>query len=99
MIFFNLKLEVTPAGRVMSFLGSPAEQGEAPWPLQSLAASAGLRLQTAASEAPPFLAPCTYGPSPAHLQQGLWDDSTSWKAGRGALGRAVPKRATGHRMS
>ena len=26
MIFFNLKLEVTPAGRVMSFLGSPAEQ-------------------------------------------------------------------------
>lgn len=79
--------------------GQPCRARRGPWPLQSLAASAGLRLQTAASEAPPFLAPCNYGPSPAHLQQGLWDDSTSWKAGRGALGRAVPKRATGHRMS
>ena len=26
MIFFNLKLEVTPAGKVMSFLGSPAAE-------------------------------------------------------------------------
>lgn len=54
----------------------------------------------AASEDPPFLSgSCKNGPGPAHPKQGLWDDSTSWKVGGGQLGRAVPKRATGHRMS
>ena len=51
----------------------------------------------AASEDPPphfSLAPCNNGPGPAHLQQGLWDDSTSWKAGWGGVGHSGAQ--TGH---